>query len=85
MWPFKKKQKQPNLEDQLTALFEKEAKLRREGWINWCYMPPLGYPSVYARRTEQESVDIIEPDKLYPAFNVAGLWWIPHRGEQKLN
>jgi len=50
------------------------------GWRDWMHQPPYGIPMVEAWRRSWQRVEVLQPDNLHPAMNVAGLWWRPVSG-----
>ena len=47
------------------------------GWRPWIGCLPYAYSVVEAWRYEWQKSEIIEPMKMHPAMNVAGLYWKP--------
>jgi hypothetical protein len=47
------------------------------GWKPWIECPPYAHAVVEAWRYEWQKSEIIEPMRMHPAMNVAGLYWKP--------
>lgn len=52
-------------------------EMRGGGWRLWEYEPPYSYDCIEAHRFEWGEPTTLEPVKVHPLMNVAGLWWRP--------
>lgn len=83
MWPFdiaKKRDRRSNL-DTVEAWEEWQKPLYIQGYLQWCYQPPMPGQWIEATRREWATNHVWKAGTEAPWMNTADLWWRPWRGE----